>query len=253
MSLVRDTRLIFRRYLMLSLREPSWVLAGLSQPIVFLILYGPLMTRMIRSPQISSEQAWQIYVPGVLVQLGLFGAAFVGFTIIAEWNAGIFDRLRVTPASRLALLLGRVLRDVLVLTVQTVILVLVAIPFGLRAPVAGVLVALAIVAVMASSLSALSYTLGLILKSEAALGPMLNSLTMPLVLLSGVLLPMSFAPAWLNLISRFTPFRYVVDAIRDAFLGRFGSGQMLQGAAVTVGFAALCMALAVRTFRRQSA
>jgi ABC-2 type transport system permease protein len=238
---------------MLSLRDPGWVIAGLSQPIVFLILYGPLMTRLIRSPQVSSAQAWQIYVPGVLVQLGLFGAAFVGFTIITEWRYGVFDRLRVTPASRLALLLGRVLRDVLVLTVQAVILILVAIPFGLRASVAGVLVALAIIAVMASSLSALSYALGLALKSEAALGPMLNSVTVPLLLLSGILLPMSFAPAWLNLVSRFTPFRYVVDAIREAFLGRFDSGQILLGAAVTVGFAVLSMALAVHTFRRQSA
>ncbi len=253
MSLIRETGLIFHRNLKLSLREPGWVIAGLSQPIVFLILYGPLMTSMIRSPEMSSAQAWQIYVPGVLVQLGLFGAAFVGFMIIAEWRNGVFDRLRVTPASRLALLLGRVLRDVLVLTVQAIILVLVALPFGLRASLAGVLVALAIIAVMASSLSALSYTLGLVLKSEAALGPILNSLTMPLVLLSGVLLPMSFAPAWLDLVSRFTPFRYVVEAIRDAFLGHFGSAPMLQGAAVTIGFAVVSMALAVHTFRRQSA
>lgn len=253
MSLVRDTRLIFYRNLMLSLRDPGWVIAGLSQPIVFLILYGPLMTRLIRSPEVSAEQAWQIYVPGVLVQLGLFGAAFVGFTIITEWRYGVFDRLRVTPASRLALLLGRVLRDVLILTVQAIILIVVAIPFGLRAPIAGVLVALAIIAVMAASLSALSYALGLALKSEAALGPMLNSVTVPLLLLSGILLPMSFAPAWLDLVSRFTPFRYIVDAVREAFLGRFDSGQILVGAAVTVGFAALCMALAVHTFRRQSA
>jgi ABC-2 type transport system permease protein len=237
---------------MLSLRDPGLVAAGLLQPVVFLVLYGPLLTRLIRTPTVSQTAAWQIYVPGVLVQLGLFGAAFVGFSIITEWRGGVLDRLRVTPVSRLSMLLGRVLRDGLVLLVQAVILTLVAIPFGLRASIGGVVLALAIVVVMASSLSALSYTLGLALKSEMALGPLLNTVTMPLLLLSGILLPMTLAPSWLNLLSRLTPFRYIVDAIRDTFQGHFRTGPLLLGIAVTLGLAVLSMALAVRTFQRLS-
>jgi ABC-2 type transport system permease protein len=253
MSLLRETVLIFRRYLMLSLRDPGFVTAGLGQPIIFLVLYGPLMTRMIRSPGMSVAQAWQVYVPGVLVQLSLFGAAFVGFTIISEWRSGVLDRMRVTPASRLALLLGRVLRDVVVLVAQAGILLLVALPFGLRVSAGGVLLGLAFVAVLATSLSALSYTLGMAVKSEMALGPMLNGVTLPLLLLSGVLLPMSFAPQWLDLMSRVTPFRYIVDAVREAFLGHVTAGALVPAAAITAGLAVLAMALAVRTFRRQSA
>lgn len=252
MSLVRETRMIFRRYLTLTLRDPGWVLAGLSQPIVFLVLYGPLMTRLISGPEVSEAQAWQVYVPGILVQLGLLGAAFVGFTIIAEWRSGVLDRFRVTPASRLSLLLGRVLRDVVVVLVQAVILVLVSIPLGLRAPVVGIAAALVFVAVMAASLSAISYTLGLALKSEASLGPIVNSTTLPLLLLSGILLPMSLAPGWLDWLSRIVPFRYIVDAVREAFLGNFQDGRLLRGAAVTVGLAVVSITLAVHTFRRQS-
>lgn len=252
MSLFRDTRLLFRRYLMLSLRDPGTVAGGLLQPVVFLVLYGPVLTRLIRTPTVSQAAAWQIYVPGVLVQLGLFGTAFVGFTIITEWRGGILDRLRVTPISRLSMLLGRVLRDTLVLLVQAVILTLLAIPFGLRAPIGGVVLALAIVVVMASSLSALSYTLGLVLKSEMALSPLLNTVTLPLLLLSGTLVPMTLAPGWLNLLSRVSPFRYIVDAIRDTFQGQFHAGPVLVGIAVTLGFAVVSMALAVRTFQRQS-
>lgn len=252
MPLIRETGIVFRRYLMLTLRDPGWVLAGLSQPIMFLVLFGPLMTRLIRSPGVPEAAVWQIYVAGVLVQLGLFGAAFVGFTIIAEWRSGVLDRFRVTPANQLSLLLGRVLRDVVVILVQAAILVLVSIPFGLRAPVGGVALAFAVVAVMAASLSALSYTLGLALKSEMALGPITNSVTLPLLLLSGILLPMSLAPGWLDWLSRLVPFRYIVDAIRQAFLGHFQDGQLLRGAMVTVGLATVSVALAVRTFRRQS-
>ena len=81
----------------------------------------------------GSGNAYQIFVPGILVQLGIFGSLFVGFGLIAEYRAGVIESQRVTPASRTALLLGRVLRDVVVLLVQGTLLVLVSIPLGLRA------------------------------------------------------------------------------------------------------------------------
>lgn len=57
-------------------------------------------------------------VPALLVQLALFGTAFVGFGLIAEYRSRVIERMRVTPVSRIALLLGRSLRDVVVLTVS---------------------------------------------------------------------------------------------------------------------------------------
>ncbi|WP_221632525.1 hypothetical protein [Oryzihumus leptocrescens] len=43
---------------------------------------------------------WQVFVPGMLVQLGIFGAMFVGFGLVAEYRAGVIESMRVTPASR---------------------------------------------------------------------------------------------------------------------------------------------------------
>jgi ABC-2 type transport system permease protein len=144
-----------------------------------------------------------------------------------------------------------VLRDVVVLAVQSVVLVLAAIPFGLRAPLTGVLVGLAFVMLLALSLSCVSYTLGLALKDEMGLSSLLNGVTLPLLLLSGVLLPMSLAPAWLDVVSRVAPFRYVVEAIREAFLGHLTAGPVLQGAAVAVGLGVVSVVLGSRTFLRQ--
>jgi ABC-2 type transport system permease protein len=86
------------------------------QPILYIVLFGPLLEPL--AGQLGSANAYQIFVPGILVQLGIFGALFVGFGLIAEWRAGVIESQRVTPASRTALLLGRVLRDVVVLLVQ---------------------------------------------------------------------------------------------------------------------------------------
>ena len=62
-------------------------------------------------------------MPGLLVQLGIFGAFFAGFSLIGEWRDGVIEAERVTPASRTALLMGRLWRDVLQLFVQALILV----------------------------------------------------------------------------------------------------------------------------------
>jgi ABC-2 type transport system permease protein len=254
MSFARDTLLIFRRQLRLSLRNPAWVIIGLIQPVLYLAFFGPLFSRVFSTGLISgARNSYAYFVPGLLIQLGLFGAAFVGFTIISDWRSGVIERLRVTPVSRLAILSGRVLRDVVTLLVQAVVLVLAGVAFGLRAPVAGILISLAFIGVVAVSLAAVSYTVGLLTKSEDVLAPALNMVTVPLMLLSGIMLPLTLGPGWLQGIGRATPFRYIINAMRDAFAGHYLNTVMAEGAAVAVGLAAACLWLAGRVFVRENA
>jgi ABC-2 type transport system permease protein len=109
--------------------------------------------------------------------------------------------MRVTPVSRLALLLGRVMRDALVRLAHSVILILVGFLLGLRAPVLGVVIGLGFVLLLAISAASLSYTAGLATEDEGEYAPMLTMVALLLRLLSGILLPMSFAPGWLKVIS----------------------------------------------------
>src|SRR5713101_3423963 len=149
-----DTWLIFQRQIKLSLRNPAWVIIGLIQPILYLAFFGPLLSKVAAGAVAGfpAGNSYSFFVPGLLIQLGLFGAAFVGFTIIADWRAGVIERFRVTPVSRMALLVGRLLRDVLTRTVQATVLVLAGLAFGLRAPFVGVLAGIGFVAVVAVSL-----------------------------------------------------------------------------------------------------
>ena len=251
-----DTLLIFRRQLRLSLRNPAWVIIGLVQPILYLAFFGPLLAQIGKTGALGAHNAhdpWRFFVPGLLIQLGLFGAAFVGFTIIADWRAGVIERFRVTPVSRMALLAGRVLRDVLTLTVQATVLVLAGLAFGLRAPAAGVLIAMGFVAVVAVSLAAVSYATGLMLKSEDALAPLLNMIMVPLMLLSGIMLPMTLGPSWLRDVAKATPFGYIINAMRDAFAGHYFTSVVAEGIAVSVALAVVCLWLASRAFARENA
>ena len=250
MNTIRDTWLVFRRYLGLSLKNPAWVLIGILQPLLYLLLFGPLLKSVAAVPGFPRGGAYNVFVPGLLIMNGLFGSAYVGFGLIADLRAGVIERFRVTPVSRLALLLGRAIRDVLALLVQCLILVLLAIPFGLHIYVAGLLVVLALLALTGLLASSASYGVALWLKSEDALAPLLTSVTLPLLLLSGVMLPLSLAPQWLRDIALANPVAYAVDASRAIFNDHLADISVVKGVAIMAGLAVISVAWAARSFGR---
>ncbi|GAA3799803.1 ABC transporter permease [Streptomyces phyllanthi] len=248
--LLHDTVLVFGRYLRQTLRSRFAMLFGVLMPLLYLLFFGPLLTDLPLSSQGSS---WQVLVPGLLLQLGLFGASFAGFAVIIEKGQGVVERMRVTPVSRLALLLGRVLRDAAVFVFQAVLLVLAAVVMGLRAPLLGVLIGFAFVALLTVSLASLSYALAMKVSTPQVFGPTINAVAMPAMLLSGLMLPMTLAPGWLDVLSRLMPFRYLVDAVRDAYVGEYATASMLYGVLVALGLAALAVTVGTRVFRTAGA
>jgi ABC-2 type transport system permease protein len=247
-----ETLIVFQRQMRILLRNPVWVFFGLTQPIIYLVLFGPLLKR-VSGGGLGGDASWKIFVPGLLLQMAVFGSGFAGFGIIQELREGVIDRQRVTPARRLSLILGRTLGNVVTIGVQGVVLVGVAIPFGLHASVNGIVASILLVCVLALGVSAASYAMGLILKDEDAFAPFIQGVSLPLLLLSGVLLPMSLAPIWLRRASEVNPLTHVVDASRALFRGDFANGDVIWGIVITIALAALLAAWGTRTFQRQSA
>src|SRR5690349_22028627 len=130
MRFLRESFIVFRRQLRMNLRNPAWVIIGMAQPILYLLLFGPLLKPLIN--QFGSTNAYTFFVPGMLVQLGIFGAFFAGFSLIGEWREGVIEAERVTPANRSALLFGRLVRDLVQLLVQALILVGLGYALGMR-------------------------------------------------------------------------------------------------------------------------
>jgi ABC-2 type transport system permease protein len=250
MKLVRDTWLIFQRSLMLTLRNPVWVFVGLTQPVFFLVLFGPLLKGVAMAGGGSGDNAYNVFVPGLLIQLAFFGTLFVGFGLIAELRAGVIERMRVTPVSRVAMLLGRTLRDVVILVFQAIMLIILAIPFGLVIDVPGMLVALLLVALIGLMLAPISYALGLVLKTEDSLAPLVNFVSLPLLLLSGILLPLAFAPDWLQTLAKLNPLSYAVDAARALFNGQFSDPVVVTGVMLMTVLAAAALGIGSRAFGR---
>ena len=230
MKLVRDTWLIFGRQLHLLVRSPVWVFVGIFQPVMYLLLFAPLLKPALAPLGITSDaDVYRLFVPGLLVLLALFGGLFSGFGLIAELRAGIIERSRVTPVSRFALLIGRSMRDVVTLLVQAVIITLLSLVFGLRVHIAYLLLAYLMLALMALMTSSISSAVALIVRSEDALAPLMNTVSQPIFLLSGILLPLTFAPLWLQHVAEWNPFAWAVDGARALFAGEIGNDKVWQG------------------------
>jgi len=248
---LRDTGIIFGRQLKLALREPIWIVIGLTQPVLYLVLFGPLLEPL--AAQLGSDNAYRLFVPGLLVQLAVFGALFVGFGLVGEYRDGVIEAERVTPASRTALLLGRVLKDMLQVSVQSAILVGLAFAFGLRGSPAGILIGFLIAIVLTGAIASAGYALALTVKTEDALAAVANGVSLPLILLSGILLPMTIAPEWLQRLSDIVPVKHIVQGIRDLFAGDLLGPGPLWALFWTAVLIAAGVWIGTRVFRRQNA
>jgi ABC-2 type transport system permease protein len=254
MSFAAATWIVFRRQMRLNLRNPAWVFIRLAQPVLYLCLFGPLLKPL--AAQIGTNNAYMFFVPGLLVQLGLFGALFAGFGLISEWRDGVIEAERVTPASRTALLLGRVLRDMVLLFVQCIVLIALGFAFGLTGSIAGMFLGLILTVLLGGACSATSNAIALTTKSEDVLAPILNSVSLPVLLLSGILLPISIrtgAPQWLETLSEFMPTKYIVNSIRALFTGDFWTLTTMWGVVWTLILFAAALWVGTRTFRKDNA
>lgn len=145
------------------------------------------------------------------------------------------------------------LRDATVFVFQAVLLVLAAVAMGLRAPLTGVLIGFAFVALLTVSLASLSYALAMKVRTPQEFGPLINAVSMPSMLLSGLMLPMTLGPSWLDVLSHVMPLRYLVDAMRDAYVGSYATPHMLYGVVVAVALAGLAVTVGTRVFRTSGA
>jgi len=251
MTFWRECFIVFRRQLRMNLRNPAWVIIGMLQPVLYLLLFAPLLKPLV--PRLGAVNAYTFFVPGLLVQLGIFGAFFAGFSLIGEWREGVIEAERVTPASRTALLVGRLGRDLLQLLVQALILVVLGAALGMDAPLSGVTVGILLTLGIGGACAAASNALALTTKSEDVMAPVINMVMMPVLLLSGILLPMTIGPSWLRRTSDFMPTRWVVDGVRSAFGGHLGASGVLWGTVWTGILLAVALWWGTATFRRENA
>ncbi len=237
-KVIRESWLIFGSALRVTLRNPAWVVIGLFMPICYMLLFAPLLKNLVGLPGFPAGGAYNLFTPGLMVMLAIYGTSFAGMAMIARLREGVIERWRVTPVSRLALMLGIVAVDLLNLLVQDVLLLGLGLLLGFQPDVSGLLLLLALLLLGGLMMASCSYAVALVLKNESSLSAMVNLVALPLLLLSGVMLPLSLAPAILQNIAKANPFAYAVTAGRALVDGQLSNAAVMQ-AFIIFGIAAV--------------
>jgi ABC-2 type transport system permease protein len=251
MKLLRDTWLTFQYEAGLLARSPVSVTFTLIQPITYLLLFTPFVKTIMGAS--SYGHAYQLYVPSLFAAMGVYSGMFAGFALLAAIRQGVIARFRVTPLSRVGLLLGRVMQYVMLTGFQAVVITVAATVFGMRVQVGDFLLALVLLALMVVLSTSLGYGIALLVPNEGTLNYVINSVAQPLGILAGVLVPLTVAPLWVRDVSLWNPFAWGTNSMRDIFLGHLGTDVVWQASIILVGLAALAVLLSSRLFSREIA
>jgi ABC-2 type transport system permease protein len=245
---VTDTWNVLVRELRPVLRDPFSLVFSLVQPVVFLGLFGPLLVATSGQP---ASVTLQSFVPGILVMIALFGTGTTGSNLLYEMQTGSHERTLVAPLSRSSLLVGRALKEMVPIIVQACIIALVTIPFGFTVNPLGLLIGLVLLALFGLGFGALSYTLALASRNNDWMFWGIQQATLfPLMILSGMLLPLDRAPQWMQVAAGFNPISYVVAAERALLSGDIASMAVVWGFVAAAVLAAIGLSVGIRAMKK---
>jgi len=252
-TVITDTRSVFMREMLLILRDPFSLIFSLVQPLVFLGLFGPLLSGVTGGDAFGGESSLQWFLPGVVVMISMFGTSMTGANLQYEIMTGAYERILATPLSRPAILIGRALKELAPLVVQALLITLVAVPFGFKLFPLEVAVGLLILGVFGVGVGALSYSLAIATrKNEWVFWGVQQSLLFPLLILSGMMLPIETGPDWMKVASKINPLTYIVDAERILFGGTFTDMTVLYGAIAAAVTAVIGLLVGVRAISKST-
>ncbi|MEV1291245.1 ABC transporter permease [Pseudonocardia sp. NPDC049635] len=235
-------------------RDPFSLIFSLLQPLVFLGLFGPLLSGIAGDTGAFGGSSLQWFLPGVVVMITMFGTSMTGSNLQFEIMTGAFERMLATPLSRASLMVGRALKELTPLVVQAAIVVLVAVPFGFVLYPLHVLGGLVILGIFGVGVGALSYALAIAARrTEWIFWAVQQSLLFPLLILSGMMLPLETGPEWMQVASRLNPLTYIVEAERTLFAGTVTDVSVLWGLLAAIATAAVGLVVGVRSVRGATA
>jgi ABC-2 type transport system permease protein len=245
----RDMGLFFVRRVKEEVRQPVWILSSLMTPLLYIILFAPLLKGMAYPP-LTTAQVLDSFVPGILTLMAFSVGMGSGWGMIWNLQSGLLERFRVTPASRFAMLMGVVLSDIVAFLVPAALVVAISSFLGFTVHIGGLLVLLPILCMLTAVVSAWSVSLGLLLKQVGSLAAVVTGLQLPLMLLSGVLLPLSLGPQWLENIAHVNPMYYTVEASRKLADGVINCSETWVAFAVMIPLTVIVLTWATRVYRK---
>jgi ABC-2 type transport system permease protein len=251
MTLIRETLDMTVRHLRELWRQPWFVAVTLVQPVIWLLLFGALFKKVVEIPGFHGDSYIAFLAPGVVVMTAMFNSAWSGMALIEDLSRGVTARFLVSPVRREALIAGRLVKEAVVVVIQSLIIVAIALLAGasFSGGVGGVAVLIGVSALLGATFGALSNGFALIMRQEEALIGAVQFIVLPLTFVSTTFLQSNLMPAWIRHVSDFNPVNWGVLAGRAATSADPDWGLVASRTGLMVALLGLCVAFATRAFR----
>ncbi len=250
-ELIRHSLTMTDRDLRRLLRQPWWIVVTLVQPVIWLLLFGPLFKSITEIPGFESDSYIEFLTPGVVIMTAFFSGGWNGMATIDDLNRGVVDRLLVSPLRRSSFFVGHILQTWVSIAIQAAIIVVLAVALGARFEngILGLLILLVSAMLLAGALNAVSNGLALLVRREETLIATLNVFMLPLTFLSSAFMQQDLIPHWMQVAARFNPLNWAVEASREAVSSDTDWVSVVTHLGLLAGLIVLCMGFAVRSVR----
>jgi ABC-2 type transport system permease protein len=224
-------------------RMRSRVVGVIISPVLFWLVLGSGFGSSLRGPGSGGQHYLEYFFPGALIMIVLFTSIFAMMSLIEDRREGFLLSVLVSPASRSAIVLGKVLGGATLAFLQGLIFLVFAPLIGVRMGFVQIGVAILAIFLISFALTALGFTIAWRLDSAQAFHAIINLFLIPLWLLSGALFPLSGASGWIRALVLANPLTYGVEALRAALFSGGGSTSTGLSVPLSLGILAAFSAL----------
>ena len=239
----QETFALTRRLFVQLQRRPSTLVAGVLQPLIWLVLFGALFAKAPAGLLPGGTSYGRFLGAGVIVFTAFSAALNAGLPVMLDREFGFLNRLLVAPLrSRSSIVFASVLYITSLSLVQSLAIMGTAALLGYGWPGAGgLLLVLVTLLLLVFAVTALSLGLAFALPGHIELIAVIFVANLPLLFASTALAPISFMPPWLGWLAALNPLTFAIEPIRAAYAGNFSLSALVLQAPYGELSAASCL------------
>jgi ABC-2 type transport system permease protein len=221
-EILQETLALTRRLFVQLLRRPTTLIAGVLQPLIWLLLFGALFANAPAGFLPGGESYGRFFGAGVIVFTAFSAALNAGLPVMFDREFGFLNRLLVAPLrSRSSIIFASVLYISALSLVQSLAIIIAAAFLGYGWPGGiGLLVVLLTLALLVFAVTALSLGLAFALPGHIEMIAVIFVVNLPLLFASTALAPLSFMPRWLAWLAAVNPLTFAIEPIRALYNGQ---------------------------------
>lgn len=249
---LNDVWYMFSRYFKKFLRSPGLFVLSLLTPIMFLAVFTQAFSSLGNFPGFPTGSYLDFAIAGIILMMGFSTAMQAGSSMVEDFDSDFLSKLLVTPVSRSAIVLGRLLSDALRVSIQSSILLVLAFLMGanFETGLLGIVAILVMMVLFAFAWSGFSLAIGLASKKGETVTGISMFLTFPLTFISTAFMPLALLPDWMQSLANVNPISYVSNALRALTATGFEWGTILASIGVLLVIGVLSLGLTMHQFKK---